>query len=154
MNEEQLDHQNILQFIWTKRKTILFVTTFAAVISLVISFFITPLYLSSAIVFPAATSTVSFSEGQNTKASSMDFGNDENVEQLLQILNSYNYHIICLNNWIKECTEKNIKPTCPVCRNEMVNIQYIEETTNNKSFKYFVFITSVLIITIFINYNL
>jgi capsular polysaccharide biosynthesis protein len=88
MNEEQLDHQNILQFIWTKRKTILLVTTFAAIISLVISFFITPLYLSSAIVFPAATSTVSFSEGQNTKASSMDFGNDENVEQLLQILNS------------------------------------------------------------------
>lgn len=80
----------------------------------------------------------------------------EKINIFKECNHSYNYHIICVNNWIKECTDKNIKPTCPVCRNEMVNIniQYIEETTNNKSFKYFVFITSVIIITIFINYNL
>ena len=67
-----------------------------------------------------------------------------------------NYHIKCANNWIKECIDKNIKPTCPVCRNEMININinYIEQTSNNKSFKILVFISSVFIITLFINYKL
>ena len=48
----------------------------------------TPLYRSTAIVFPAATSTVSFSEQRNAKASSMDFGEEEQAEQLIQILSS------------------------------------------------------------------
>jgi uncharacterized protein involved in exopolysaccharide biosynthesis len=39
-------------------------------------------------VFPAATSTVSFSEQSNAKASSMDFGEEEQAEQLIQILQS------------------------------------------------------------------
>lgn len=66
-----------------------------------------------------------------------------------------NYHIKCANNWIKECTEKNIKPTCPVCRNEMIiiDIQYNEQTINYKPLKYFIFITSVLLITVYINHN-
>lgn len=86
--EKQLNQQNIIQFIWTKRKIITIVTFIAAVASLVISFFITPLYLSTAVVFPAATSTVSFSEQRNAKASSMDFGEEEQAEQLVQILQS------------------------------------------------------------------
>ncbi len=86
--EQQLNQQNIIQFIWTKRKIITIVTFIAAVASLVISFFITPLYLSTAVVFPAATSTVSFSEQRNAKASSMDFGEEEQAEQLVQILQS------------------------------------------------------------------
>ena len=86
--EQQLNQQNIIQFIWNKRKIITIVTFIAAVASLVISFFITPLYLSTAVVFPAATSTVSFSEQRNAKASSMDFGEEEQAEQLVQILQS------------------------------------------------------------------
>ncbi|MGJ8661200.1 MAG: Wzz/FepE/Etk N-terminal domain-containing protein [Bacteroidota bacterium] len=82
------ERQNLLVFIWKNRKVILMVTGAAAVISLVISFFLTPLYLSQAVVFPAATSTVSFSEQRNAKASSMDFGEEEQAEQLVQILKS------------------------------------------------------------------
>lgn len=48
----------------------------------------TPLYLSTAIVFPAATSSVSFSEQRNAKAAAMDFGEEEQAEQLVQILQS------------------------------------------------------------------
>jgi|TARA_R110000737_G_scaffold98184_1_gene132418 tyrosine-protein kinase Etk/Wzc len=82
------ERQNLLVFIWKNRKIILMVTGAAAVVSLVISFFLTPLYLSQAVVFPAATSTVSFSEQRNAKASSMDFGEEEQAEQLVQILKS------------------------------------------------------------------
>jgi uncharacterized protein involved in exopolysaccharide biosynthesis len=89
-NELHLDEerQNLLVFIWKNRKLILLVTGIAAIISLVASFFLTPLYLSQAVVFPAATSTVSFSEQRNAKASSMDFGEEEQAEQLVQILKS------------------------------------------------------------------
>ena len=86
--EIQQQRQNLILFVWKKRKVIGMVTAVAAVISLVISFLLTPLYLSTAIVFPTATSTVSFSEQRNAKASSMDFGEEEQSEQMVQILQS------------------------------------------------------------------
>ena len=30
------------------------------------------------------------------------------------------YHIECVNNWINECNHKNMVPTCPICRKEVV----------------------------------
>lgn len=86
--ELQKESQNLLLFIWRKRVTILIVTGIAFVASIIISLFLTPLFKSTAIVFPTATSTVSFSEQRNAKASSMDFGEEEQAEQLLQILQS------------------------------------------------------------------
>jgi tyrosine-protein kinase Etk/Wzc len=80
--------QNLLVFIWKRRKIIGIVTGVAAVISVIVSFLLTPLYRSTAVVFPAATSTVSFSEQRNAKAASMDFGEEEQAEQLVQILSS------------------------------------------------------------------
>jgi len=82
------ERQNLLVFIWKRRKVIGLFTGLAAVLAIVISFLLTPLYRSTAIVFPAATSTVSFSEQRNAKASSMDFGEEEQAEQLVQILQS------------------------------------------------------------------
>lgn len=80
--------QNLLIFIWKRRKIIGIVTVAAAVISVIVSFLLTPLYRSTAVVFPAATSTVSFSEQRNAKAASMDFGEEDQAEQLVQILSS------------------------------------------------------------------
>lgn len=87
-NEFDQERQSLLLFIWKKRKTIIIVTGIAMVTSLVISLLLTPIFKSTAIVFPAATSTVSFSEQRNAKASSMDFGEEEQAEQLIQILQS------------------------------------------------------------------
>jgi uncharacterized protein involved in exopolysaccharide biosynthesis len=58
------------------------------VFSGVVAFLMTPIYLSTAVVFPAATSSVSFSEQRNAKAAAMDFGEEEQSEQLVQILQS------------------------------------------------------------------
>ena len=87
-SELEKERQNLLIFIWRKRKILLIVTAAAALASAVISFLITPQYRSTAIVFPAATSTVSFSEARNAKAAAMDFGEEEQAEQLVQILSS------------------------------------------------------------------
>ncbi len=84
----QEQRMNLLVTIWRKRKILSIVTAAAFVASTVIAFLMTPIYRSTAIVFPAATSTVSFSEQRNAKASSMDFGEEEQAEQLIQILQS------------------------------------------------------------------
>ena len=88
LSELEKERQNLLLFIWRKRKLLLIVTAIAAVVSIVVSFLLTPIYRSTAIVFPAATSTVSFSEQRNAKAAAMDFGEEEQAEQLVQILQS------------------------------------------------------------------
>lgn len=88
MDELEQTRQNLLIFIWKKRKIILLGTGIAFLASIGISLMLTPQYNSTAIVFPAATSTVSFSEQRNAKASSMDFGEEEQAEQLVQILAS------------------------------------------------------------------
>ena len=82
LNEER---NNLFQFIWSNRKQLLIFTGAAFVISVIISLLITPLYLSTAIVFPAASSNVSFSEQRNVKAAAMDFGEEEQAEQLVPI---------------------------------------------------------------------
>ena len=84
----QEERMGLIQFIWKSKKPILIITSIAAIASIVVSFLITPLYLSSAIVFPAATSNVSFSDQRNAKAAAMDFGEEEQAEQLVQILSS------------------------------------------------------------------
>ncbi len=86
--EIEKERQNLLLFIWKKRKPIILVTGAASVLALVAAMLMKPLFLSTAIVFPAATSSVSFSEQRNAKASSMDFGEEEQAEQLVQILQS------------------------------------------------------------------
>jgi len=92
MNNQQEGLKNasegLIQFIWINRKKLMLFTFTAAVISGVVAFLITPLYLSTAVVFPAATSSVSFSEQRNAKAAAMDFGEEEQAEQLVQILQS------------------------------------------------------------------
>ncbi len=92
MSNQQEELKNaskgLIQFIWINRKKLLVFTASAAVVSGVVAFLMTPLYLSTAIVFPAATSSVSFSEQRNAKAAAMDFGEEEQAEQLVQILQS------------------------------------------------------------------
>ncbi len=82
------ERDNLIQFIWKNRKPIILITGIVGVVAVVVSFLITPLYLSTAIVFPAASSSVSFSEQRNVKAAAMDFGEEDQAEQLVQILQS------------------------------------------------------------------
>jgi uncharacterized protein involved in exopolysaccharide biosynthesis len=87
-SELEKERQNLLVYIWKRRKILMIISGAAAVLSLIVSLLMTPIYRSTAIVFPAATSTVSFSEQRNAKAAAMDFGEEEHAEQLVQILSS------------------------------------------------------------------
>ena len=78
--------KNLMFFLWAKRKPIITVTFIGAFLSLLISLCLKTYFLSTAIVFPAASSSVSFSGFG--RASSMDIGEDMQSEQMIQLLQS------------------------------------------------------------------
>ena len=43
----------------------------------------------------------------------------QNIEIFKDCEHNNNYHEECINNWVSECIDKNIKPSCPVCRKEL-----------------------------------
>ncbi len=87
------DSTNLLIFLWKKRKPILIATLVALIASMVFSseFFIKPRFKSSVIMFPTTNSSISkslLSENSFEKENILQFGEEEQVEQMLQILNS------------------------------------------------------------------
>ncbi len=88
MSELTKERSALLAFLWKNRKVLVIITGVAFVVSVVVSLLLTPLYLSTAVVFTTASSNVSFSEQRNVKAGSMDFGEEDQAEQLVQILSS------------------------------------------------------------------
>lgn len=91
MEQKKSEHHanELLVFTYKNKKILFFTGLIAGVISSLISLSLPVLYQSEAIIFPAATSTVSFNPMSNAKASSMDFGEEESAEQMIQILQSY-----------------------------------------------------------------
>ena len=82
------EREKLLAFLFRRRKLVIGFTLAVSIAAYALSFLITPLFLSTAIVFPSKSSSVSFYESRNVKASSMDFGEEEQAEQLVQILQS------------------------------------------------------------------
>lgn len=93
MNQSDLNNESIklLAKIYTWRKKLLLVSAIAAVVSVIISFVISPEYKATAIVFPARTFSVSkllIEQNQGAQEDYMDLGDEDDAEKLLQILNS------------------------------------------------------------------
>lgn len=82
--QEQRD--NLVTFLWKKRKPLFILTLVGAVGTGLLTYLITPLYLSTAILFSPANNGVPFSEQGNVKTNS--FGEDEQTEQMLEIMGS------------------------------------------------------------------
>ena len=90
---EAFDSSNMVVFLYKWRKPLLIVMGVALVLSWFFSlpWFITPKYKSTVILFPASTNSVSkalLTEQQAKGQDLMAFGEDEQAEQLMQILNS------------------------------------------------------------------
>jgi uncharacterized protein involved in exopolysaccharide biosynthesis len=87
------DSTNLIIFLWKKKKPILSATIVAIIASVIFSseLFIPPRFLSSVIMFPTTNSSISkslLSENSFEKENILQFGEEEQVEQMLQILNS------------------------------------------------------------------
>ena len=82
---------DLITFAWAKRKPLLIVSLIAAIVSIIVSFQIRELYKSTVVLFPAPNTSVSKSLLSNQYAGTqalLSFGEEEQAEQLLQILNS------------------------------------------------------------------
>ncbi len=87
------DSSNLLLFLLQWRKPIIVVAAISLVASIIFSgpFFITPKYQSTVILYPASTSSISKALLDNSPGNRSDvlaFGEEEQTEQILQILNS------------------------------------------------------------------
>ena len=80
-------------FLYKWRKTLLVLGLAAAVLSTIFSspIFVTPLFKSTVIMYPASSNSISKSllnDNTDSKRDILEFGADEQIQQLLQILNS------------------------------------------------------------------
>ncbi|MDD4150307.1 MAG: hypothetical protein PHE33_09780 [Bacteroidales bacterium] len=88
--ENIFNSSNILIFIYQKRRQLILVCALAFVISLVVSLMIPSKFKSTVILFPASSSSISQSlitESQQKK-DILKFGEEEEVDQLMQMLKS------------------------------------------------------------------
>jgi capsular polysaccharide biosynthesis protein len=87
------DSYKVAFFLYKWRKALIIIAISAAVLSAIFSssLFITPLYRSTVVMYPASSNSVSKSllnENANAKQDILEFGEDQQTEQMLQILNS------------------------------------------------------------------
>lgn len=90
---EGFDSSNFITFLYQWRRTFLLVGLLAAVLSAIFSssYFITPLFKGEVVLFPTSTNAISkalLSTNYASKEDILEFGEDEQIEQMLQILNS------------------------------------------------------------------
>ncbi len=82
---------DLLLYTWNKRNPLMFITCIAAILSIISSLTITPLFKSRVIMFPATNASVSknlISDNYSGRESIYEIGTEEQSEQLLQVLNS------------------------------------------------------------------
>ena len=82
---------DLLLYIWEKRAPLFFISILSAVLSMIISFTITPLFRSTVVMFPTTNASVSkslISDNYSGRESIYEIGTEEQSEQLLQVLHS------------------------------------------------------------------
>lgn len=89
--ENNFNSISLLLFLWKWRKFLLIILGGAIVVSSVVSLMITPKYQSRVIMFPTSTNSISkalISDNSGPDQDIMEFGEEEQAEQLLQVLSS------------------------------------------------------------------
>jgi uncharacterized protein involved in exopolysaccharide biosynthesis len=87
----QYSNIDLLRFLIRNFKPLVIITTIGAITAIVVSLVITPKFKSSVVIFPASTSSVSkalLTDMSRAPKDILKFGEEEETEQLLQILQS------------------------------------------------------------------
>lgn len=123
---------NFFIFLWNWRKVLLIVTLSAAILSAGASYLITPKYKSTVVLFPTSSNSISkalLSNNDGTKADVLEFGEEEQAEQLLQILHSSKIKDIIIQRF-------NLVKHYDINENSKFKNTYLtEEYKDNISFK-------------------
>lgn len=85
MNQEQnFNSDELVTFLWKKRKTLIIITAVAFIASIGGSLLMPNYYMARAIVFPTQSNSVDFNS--NSRTSVVEFGDEADAERLLQVL--------------------------------------------------------------------
>lgn len=89
-NSFNFDTIEILVFLWKKKMPIILITALGAITSIIVSLSIEEKYKSNVVLFPATTGALSNMVLTNnvSKADLLRFGEDEDMERILQVLRS------------------------------------------------------------------
>ena len=79
---------SLFSLVWRKRKFLIILALVTIVLSSIATLFMTEYYRSTVVIFPARTSSLSLNESSVRRGNISDFGEEEEAEQLLQIMNS------------------------------------------------------------------
>ena len=89
-NRFKFDSVNLVSYIWSKRRILLWVAIFAILISFIVSLLIKPKFKSTVVMFPASSASISKSllstSSSYSREDILKFGGQEEGEQLMQIL--------------------------------------------------------------------
>ncbi|MBN2610348.1 MAG: hypothetical protein JXB00_02225 [Bacteroidales bacterium] len=92
-NDFNLNSADLIAFAWEKRTPLIIVSVIAIVVSTIFSYRITELYKSSVVLYPVPAASASkylFTSSYPGRQTLYEFGEEEQCDQLLQILNSDN----------------------------------------------------------------
>ncbi len=81
---QNLNSEELLTFLWRKRKILIIVGVSAFVLSIIGSLLMPNYYMARAIVFPTQSNSVNFNT--NGRTSVVEFGDESDAERLLQVL--------------------------------------------------------------------
>jgi uncharacterized protein involved in exopolysaccharide biosynthesis len=113
------DLSELLGFIFKHIKTIAIVGIVAAVLSSIVALLLTEYFTATAIIFPARTSSVALNEYTIRRGNISDFGEEEEAEQLLQIIDAVTLQEkVIQRHGLYEHYE--IDPTEPKARSQML----------------------------------
>jgi LPS O-antigen subunit length determinant protein (WzzB/FepE family) len=82
--EQNFNSDELITFLWKRRKTLIIITAVAFVVSIGISLLMPNYYMARAIVFPTQSNSVDFNS--NSRTSVVEFGDESDAERLLQVL--------------------------------------------------------------------
>lgn len=87
-SNQEFNSVDLLGFLWKSRKMIIIFGILAAIVSSVVALMMQEKYLSTVTLYPTKSSSVTFSEVITEEQSVSKFGEEEEAEQMLQILES------------------------------------------------------------------
>ena len=88
ITKENNHAEDLLQFIWNKRKLVIFITIIAAIAAVIYSYMIEEKFKSGVTLYPAMSSTVAFTDIVDPDQSAATFGAEQQAEQMIQVLQS------------------------------------------------------------------
>lgn len=98
-NQMEMNSIDLLGFLWGNKKTLVSIGIIAVIVSSIVALVIEEKFESTVTLYPSKTSSVTFGEVNNEDQTVSKFGEEEEAEQMLQILESASIRQAIVNKY-------------------------------------------------------